>query len=110
MFIRVEDQDTRQELELAQQVTESKERERKPTALLRCPYDNHIWLTRSASPVLTCSVCGNHVIVRDNTVTTDSFNQNQKQKGSSQNQGHEPEQTDNTTVYTRSKELNDSGI
>ena len=59
---------------MAQQVAQSKER--KPTALIQCNYCNHIWLARSSTPVLTCSACANHVIVRDTTITADAWKSN----------------------------------
>jgi predicted RNA-binding Zn-ribbon protein involved in translation (DUF1610 family) len=85
---------------MAQQVSESKQR--KPTGLLQCNYCNHVWLARSTTPVLTCSACGNHIIVRDNTVTTDIFgSQNQKEAGGPADQSSPPSaQTQSDTQPT----------
>jgi ribosomal protein L37AE/L43A len=44
--------------------------------LVQCTHCAHIWLARSTTAILTCSVCGYHIVARDNIVTTDALNQN----------------------------------
>lgn len=63
---------------MSQQIAENKQRKSK-IALIRCNYCSYVWLARSNTPVLTCSSCRNHVIVRDNIIKTD-ISENQKQK------------------------------
>lgn len=85
------------------------ERKTKPTGnLVQCTYCGHVWLARSTLPILTCSVCHNHIVARDNIVTTDILNQKEKAGGqNNQNLQHDEsysEHSSNSTLPRERKE------